>query len=100
MSTLTPNELTYPVTPPAIDAAAGLTTTYGEVVRVSSLDVARERDDVRRHIGLVEAPKASARADRHGHCVFRERVSSTTAPATHRPCARLRTHTGINGHHV
>ena len=63
MSTFTPNELTYPVTPPAIDAA-GLTTTYGEAVRGSSFDVARERDDVLRHIGLVEALKASVGAER------------------------------------
>ena len=40
MSTFTPNELTYPVTPPAIDAA-GLTTTYGEAVRGITLTVAR-----------------------------------------------------------
>jgi hypothetical protein len=63
MSTLTPNELTYPVTAPAIDDAARLTTTYGEALRGSSFDVARERDDVRRHIGLVEAPKASDDVD-------------------------------------
>jgi hypothetical protein len=63
MSTFTPNELTYPVTPPAIDAA-GLTTTYRETVRGSSFDVARERDDVLRYIGLVEAPKASVGAER------------------------------------
>ena len=63
MSTFTPNELTNPVTPPAIDAAA-LTTTYGEAVRGSSFDVAPERDDARRHIGLVEAPKASVGAGR------------------------------------
>ena len=63
MSTFTPNELTCPVTPPAIDAA-GLTTTYGEAVRGSSFGVARERDDVLRYIGLVEAPKASVGAER------------------------------------
>ena len=63
MSTFTPNELTCPVTPPAIDAA-GLTTTCGEAVRGSSFDLARDRDNVRRHIGLVEALKASAGAER------------------------------------
>ena len=63
MSTFTPNELTYPVTPPAIDAA-GLTTTYGEAVRGSGFDVARERDDVLRHIGLVEALRVNVRAER------------------------------------
>jgi ABC-type Na+ transport system ATPase subunit NatA len=102
MSTFTPNELTLPVTPPAIEAAV-LTNAYGEVeavrgvsftvargavvdfpgpngagrnttinmlrtlarltsgtTRVSGFDVARERDDVCRHIGLVETLRASA----------------------------------------
>lgn len=63
MSTFTPNELTCPVTPPAIDAA-GLTTTCGEAFRGSSFVIARERDDVLRYIGLVEAPKASGGAER------------------------------------
>jgi hypothetical protein len=63
MSTLTPEELTCPVTRPAIDAA-GLTTTCGESVRGSSFVVARERDDVLRYIGLAGAPKASAGAER------------------------------------
>ena len=62
MSTFTANELTYPVTLPAIDAA-GLTTTYGEAIRGSGFDAPRERDDARRHIGLVEALKASAGAE-------------------------------------
>ena len=60
MSTFTPNELTCPVTPPAIDAA-GLTTTCGEAARGSSFVVARERDDVLRYIGLVEAPQGERR---------------------------------------
>ncbi len=59
MSTFIPNELTYPFTPPAIDAA-GLTTTYGEALRGSGFGVAPERDDVLRHIGL----KASVGAER------------------------------------
>jgi hypothetical protein len=63
MSTFTPNELTYPVTPPAIDAT-GLTTTYGQALRGSGFDLARDRDNVRRHIGLVEALKASVGAER------------------------------------
>jgi hypothetical protein len=63
MSTFTPNELTCPVIPPAIDAA-GHTTTCGEAVRGSSFDVARERDDVLRYIGLAGAPEASAGAER------------------------------------
>ncbi len=63
MSTFTPDELAYLVTPPAIDAA-GLTTTCGQAVRGSSFDVARERDDVRRYIGLVDAPKTSVGAER------------------------------------
>ena len=63
MSTFTPNELTCPVTPPAIDAA-GLTTTCGEAVRGNSFDVARERGDVLRYIGLAGALKASAGAER------------------------------------
>ncbi len=63
MSTFTPNELTYPITPPAIDAA-GLMMTYGEAVRGSSFDVARDCDDVRRHIGPVEALEASVGAGR------------------------------------
>lgn len=62
MSMFTRNEFTYPVTPPAIDAAR-LTTTYGEAVR-GSFDVAGERDDVRRHIGLVEALRVNVRAER------------------------------------
>ena len=63
MSMFTRNEFTYPVTPPAIDAAR-LTTTYGEAVRGSGFDVAGERDDVRRHIGLVEALRVNVRAER------------------------------------
>jgi|HubBroStandDraft_5_1064220.scaffolds.fasta_scaffold2028561_1 hypothetical protein len=62
MSMFTPNELTYAV-PPAIDAA-GLTMTCGEAVRGSGFGAARERDDVRRHIGLVEAHRANVRAER------------------------------------
>ena len=62
MSTFTPNELTCPVTPPAIDAA-GLTTTCGEALRGSGFDLARDRDNVRRHIG-PEALKASVGAER------------------------------------
>jgi len=95
MSTVTPNELTSPFTPPAIEVA-GLSKTYGEVeavrgvsftvprgevfgflgpngagksttikmlctlakptsgtAHVSGFDVVGERDDVRRHIGVV-----------------------------------------------
>jgi hypothetical protein len=63
MTTFTPNELTYPVTLPAIDAA-GLTTTYGEAIRGSGFDAAREHDDARRRIGLAETLKASAGAER------------------------------------
>jgi hypothetical protein len=63
MSTFTPNELAYRVTPPAIDAA-GLTTTYGEARLGSGFDLARDRGNVRRHIGLVEAFKASVGAER------------------------------------
>jgi len=63
MSTFTPNELTYPITPPAIDAA-GLMMTYGEDVRGSSFDVAPDRDDVRWHIGPVEDLEASVVAGR------------------------------------
>jgi len=62
MSTFTPNELTYPVTPPAIDAV-GLTTT-GVTVHGTGFDVARERDDVPRPIGLAEALEASVGAGR------------------------------------
>ena len=57
------NELAYPVTSPATGAAR-LTATYGEAVRGSGVDVARERDDVRRHIGLVEALRVNVRAER------------------------------------
>ena len=63
MSMFTRNELTYPVPPPAIDAAR-LTTTYGEAVRGSGFDVAREPDDVGPHVGLVEALRANVRAER------------------------------------
>ena len=38
MSTFTPNELTYPFIPPAIEAAR-LTTTYGKTVRESGVGV-------------------------------------------------------------
>ena len=63
MSMFARNELTYPVTSPATDAAR-LTTTYGEAVRGSGVDVARERDDVHRHIGLVEALRVNVKAER------------------------------------
>jgi hypothetical protein len=63
MSLFTPNELTYPATPPAIDAGR-LTTTSGEAVRGSGFDVAREPDDVRPHVGLVEALRVNVRAER------------------------------------
>jgi hypothetical protein len=63
MSTFTPNELTYPVTPPAIDAA-GLITTYGEAVRGNGFGVARERGDALRYIGFADALKASVGAER------------------------------------
>jgi hypothetical protein len=49
--------------PPATDAA-GLTTTYGETVRGTGFGVARERNDPLGYIGLIEALKVSARAER------------------------------------
>ena len=68
MSTFTPNELTYPVTPSAIDAV-GLTTTYGAASRGSGFDLARDRGNVRRHIGLIGALTASVRAETCGALV-------------------------------
>ena len=58
MSTFAPNELTHPLTPPAIDVA-GLTNAYGEVEAVGGVSFTVVRGEVVGFLGPNGADKST-----------------------------------------
>ena len=84
MSTFTPNELTHPRTPPAIEVA-GLTNAYGEVEAVGGVSLTVARGEV---VGFL-GPNGADKSTTNMLCML-ARPTSGTARASGLEFARKR----------